>query len=68
MDGGVAWRALETWLELPQITFHTFLNEPVGLNELLGQWARQLDVRSGEWTDAYLAAFCDRQWLSLGSI
>jgi toxin-antitoxin system PIN domain toxin len=54
LDGGTAWRALETWLALPQITF---LGEPPGLNELLGEWARQLDLRAGQWADAYLAAF-----------
>jgi len=54
LDGGTAWRALETWLALPQITL---LGEPAGLDELLGQWAGQLDLRAGKWTDAYLAAF-----------
>jgi len=54
LDGGAAWRALETWLALPQITL---LGEPAGLDELLGQWAGQLDLRAGKWTDAYLAAF-----------
>jgi predicted nucleic acid-binding protein len=54
LDGAAAWRALETWLALPQITF---LTEPPGLEELLAQWARKLDLRTGQWTDAYLAAF-----------
>ena len=54
LDGGAAWRALESWLALPQITL---LGEPAGLDELLGQWAGQLDLRAGKWTDAYLAAF-----------
>jgi toxin-antitoxin system PIN domain toxin len=54
LDGRAAWRALETWLALPQITL---LSEPAGLDELLGQWAGQLDLRAGKWTDAYLAAF-----------
>jgi len=54
LDGGAAWRALETWLALPQITL---LGEPAGLDELLGQWAGQLNLRAGKWTDAYLAAF-----------
>jgi len=53
LDGRSAWRALETWLALPQITL---LREPAGLEELLGQWAGQLDLRAGKWTDAYLAA------------
>jgi len=54
LDGRGAWRALETWLALPQIAL---LGEPAGLDELLGQWAGQLDLRAGKWTDAYLAAF-----------
>ncbi len=54
LEGAAAWRALETWLALPQITF---LTEPPGLEELLAQWARKLDLRTGQWTDAYLAAF-----------
>jgi uncharacterized protein len=54
LDGGAAWRALRTWLALPQITL---LGEPAGLDELLGRWAENLDVRGGRWTDAYLAAF-----------
>jgi len=54
MTGGAAWQALKTWLALPQVTW---LGEPAGLDELLGQWAGQLDLRAGKWTDAYLAAF-----------
>lgn len=54
LDGGAAWRALGTWLALPQVTL---LREPAGLDEILGQWAGQLDPRGGRWTDAYLAAF-----------
>ena len=54
LDGSAGWRALRTWLALPQITL---LAEPAGLDELLGQWASQLDLRGGRWTDAYLAAF-----------
>ena len=54
LDGSAAWRALETWLAVPQVTL---LGEPPGLGELLGQWAGQLDLRAGQWTDAYLAAF-----------
>ncbi len=54
MTGGAAWQALKTWLALPQVSW---LSEPAGLDELLGQWAGQLDLRAGKWTDAYLAAF-----------
>ncbi len=54
LDGGAAWRALEKWLSYPEIRL---LAEPPGLNELLARWAGQLDLRAGQWTDAYLAAF-----------
>ncbi len=54
LDGGAAWRALETWLAVPKITL---LAEPPGLDELLAQWAVKLDLRGGHWTDAYIAAF-----------
>jgi uncharacterized protein len=54
LDGAAAWAALEAWLALPQIIM---LGEPSGLDELLRQWSGQFDVRAGEWTDAYLAAF-----------
>jgi toxin-antitoxin system PIN domain toxin len=54
LDGGAAWRALETWLSCPRITY---LREPPGVDELLARWAGQLDLRAGRWTDAYLAAF-----------
>jgi uncharacterized protein len=54
LDGPAAWRALRTWLALPQVTL---LTEPAGLDELLEQWAVRLDLRGGRWTDAYLAAF-----------
>jgi hypothetical protein len=54
LDGAGAWHALETWLAVPQVTF---LAEPPGLDELLTQWAGKLDLRDGQWADAYLAAF-----------
>lgn len=54
LDAGAAWRALQSWRALPQITW---LAEPPGVDELLAPWARQLDCRSGDWTAAYLAAF-----------
>jgi uncharacterized protein len=54
LSGGAAWRALETWLSVPHITF---LDEPAGVDEFFRRWAAQLDLRGGKWTDAYLAAF-----------
>jgi toxin-antitoxin system PIN domain toxin len=54
LDGEGAWQALDAWLHVPRVTL---LGEPAGLDEFLGQWASQLNLRSGRWTDAYLAAF-----------
>lgn len=54
LDGASAWRALETWLSNARIAF---LPEPAGIEEWLRDWARQHDLRGGQWTDAYLAAF-----------
>jgi uncharacterized protein len=54
LDGAAAWQALRTWMAVPRISL---LSEPAGLDELLEQWAGQLDLRGGRWTDAYLAAF-----------
>jgi toxin-antitoxin system PIN domain toxin len=54
LDGAAAWQALETWLAVPRVVFR---EEPVGVHGLLGDWASRLDLRSGHWTDAFLAAF-----------
>jgi toxin-antitoxin system PIN domain toxin len=54
LDGGVAWRVLATWLAEPRVTL---VGEPAGVDELLGRWSGELDLRGGHWTDAYLAAF-----------
>lgn len=54
LDGAAAWRALATWLAVPGIRL---LEEPAGLDDWLGRWSAELDVRGGQWTDAYLAAF-----------
>jgi hypothetical protein len=54
LDGASAWRALATWLAVPRVTL---LGEPPGLDELLRRWSGELDLRGGQWTDAYLAAF-----------
>jgi hypothetical protein len=34
-----------------------YSEEPAGLDEILGAWGAELDVRGKDWTDAYLAAF-----------
>lgn len=54
LNGSAAWRALETWLAVPRVRL---LVEPAGLEEWLARWSGELDLRGGEWTDAYLAAF-----------
>ncbi|HKW18140.1 MAG TPA: TA system VapC family ribonuclease toxin [Terriglobales bacterium] len=54
LNGTAAWQALETWLDVPHVIL---LSEPAGVDELLRQWSAQFDLRSGMWSDAYLAAF-----------
>lgn len=54
LDGAGAWRALVTWLAVRGVSF---LREPAGLDEWLARWSGELDLRGGQWTDAYLAAF-----------
>ncbi len=54
LDGVAAWRALATWLGTPGVRW---LDEPPGLDEWLGRWSGDLDVRGAQWSDAYLAAF-----------
>lgn len=54
LDGAAAWRALATWLSIPRIVL---LSEPAALDEWLARWSGELDLRGGQWTDAYLAAF-----------
>lgn len=54
LDGVSAWRALATWLATPGVRW---VDEPPGLDEWLGRWSGDLDLRGGHWTDAYLAAF-----------
>jgi len=54
LSGGRAWRGLQTWLANPHVRYG---DEPAGLDEVLGGWGTELDVRGKDWTDAYLAAF-----------
>jgi predicted nucleic acid-binding protein len=53
LDGATAWQALTTLLALPRVTF---LREPAQVDVWLAEWSGSLDVRGGQWTDAYLAA------------
>lgn len=54
LDGQAAWNALGAWLAAPLVAFE---EEPDALEEILGTWAAELDIRGRHWTDAYLAAF-----------
>lgn len=54
LDGRNAWLILQEWMGTPHVTF---LGEPPGVDEFLRYWGTQLDIRAGDWTDAYLAAF-----------
>ena len=54
LTSGEAWALLQEWLRLPEVSF---LNEPVGLDEQLGQLSRVMSIRPKLWTDAYLTAF-----------
>lgn len=49
LDGAAAWAVLAA----PGLAWR---EDRPGLDELLGGWARRLDLRGGGWTDAYLAA------------
>ncbi|MGH7247689.1 MAG: TA system VapC family ribonuclease toxin [Pseudomonadota bacterium] len=54
LDGAAAWRALRIWLSVPGVRM---LAEPTALDQWLERWSVTLDLRGGDWTDAYLAAF-----------
>jgi toxin-antitoxin system PIN domain toxin len=54
LGGEAAWQALRTWWSSPVVSR---LEEPDGLDEILGAWGAAVDVRGKDWTDAYLAAF-----------
>lgn len=54
LDGAAAWRAVATWLSTSRIVL---LGEPAGLDEWLARWSGALNLRGGQWTGAYLAAF-----------
>lgn len=54
LEGKAAWSAITTWLAVPGVLM---LAEPPGLDDLLGHWSAEMDLRAGLWTDAYLAAF-----------
>jgi len=54
LDGPSAWRILQQWTSRPNVTF---LDEPPAIDELMRHWIPSLNVRGGDWTDAYLAAF-----------
>lgn len=54
LDGRGAWATLQALIASPRLVR---LEEPAMLDEVLGAWAADLDVRGKHWSDAYLAAF-----------
>lgn len=54
LDGTGAWRALKAWLSQAGVRIR---DEPAALDEWLERWSATCDLRGGNWTDAYLAAF-----------
>jgi uncharacterized protein len=54
LGGSSAWQVLHEWTSRPEVTF---LHEPPDLDALIGHWCDAIDLRGGDWTDAYLAAF-----------
>ena len=53
LDGPSAWGILQQWEAQPRVAFR---DELAGTEELLRGWSGSLDLRGGDWTDAYLAA------------
>lgn len=64
LDGRAAWQALCTWRGSGLVSR---LEEPRGLDEILGAWGAEVDARGKHWTDAYLAAFATAAGLRLVS-
>ncbi len=54
LSGRAAWQASRAWRASPLVVY---LDEPPLLDEILGTWGSDLDVRGKHWTDTYLAAF-----------
>ncbi|MHB2017601.1 MAG: TA system VapC family ribonuclease toxin [Candidatus Xenobia bacterium] len=54
LDSRAAWQALQTWHTTPRIMV---CDEPLGIDEVMARWSQNLELRGGQWTDAYLAAF-----------
>ena len=54
LDGRSAWATVQSLLGSPRVTR---IDEPDTLDQVLGAWGPDLDVRGPHWTDAYLAAF-----------
>lgn len=54
LDGAAAWQALQTWLAVSRVVM---VGEPPGIDDLLESWSREMKMHTGQWTDAYLAAF-----------
>lgn len=59
-----SWNAYQGWRRQPGVAY---LEEPEGLESLLGGWAQSGIVTPRTWTDAYLAAFAIRAGVRLVS-
>jgi hypothetical protein len=51
---GQAWKIYQRWRDLPEVVYAP---EPDGVEQQLAEWSDTLKLGSGQWTDAYLAAF-----------
>ena len=49
-----AWKVYQRWRSVPDVLY---ASEPDGVEDQLAQWSETMKLGSGEWTDAYLAAF-----------
>jgi toxin-antitoxin system PIN domain toxin len=49
-----AWTIYERWRQVPDVLY---ASEPDGIDDRLAEWSGILKPGSGQWTDAYLAAF-----------
>lgn len=54
LSGATAWQILHEWTSRPEVKF---MDEPPDIDAFIGHWCDAIDIRAGDWTDAYLAAF-----------
>ena len=56
LTSGEAWALWQEWMALPEVSF---LNEPVGLDEQLGQFSRRMSIRPQAVDGRVSGGFCD---------